>query len=195
MNEKIILTDCDGVLLDWLSGFHSYMADLGYEKKVDGIYSISETYGIEYKKSKEFVCSFNKSDAMATLPAIREAEKYLPMLAELGYKFKVITSQTDDARGKILRTFNLLQEFGLIFDEVEILGCGDDKDEALEPYRDSGMFWVEDKPENADVGSKLGLRSLLMVHDHNEDYVHEDVEFVYSWKDVYDKVAEQEIMG
>jgi hypothetical protein len=45
-NDKVILTDCDGVLLDWEYSFSSWMDSKGYEP-VDGyrdIYNVNERY-------------------------------------------------------------------------------------------------------------------------------------------------------
>ncbi len=36
--NNIILTDCDGVLLDWENSFHDWMYDNGYKKVVEGVY-------------------------------------------------------------------------------------------------------------------------------------------------------------
>ena len=44
MKQKIILTDCDGVVLDWEEGFSVWMEHHGH-KKVDGyqfVYNIGE---------------------------------------------------------------------------------------------------------------------------------------------------------
>ena len=47
-----------------------------------------------------------------------------------------------------------------------------------------GLFWIEDKPENADVGNQLGLKSILMEHGHN---MHHECEYpvVQNWKQIY----------
>ncbi len=68
-----------------------------------------------------------------------------------------------------------------------ILGCGDDKDEALEPYRDSGYIWVEDKVKNAELGVELGLDSILMEHSFNMN--HETIKLAKNWKDIYEYIT------
>ncbi len=80
---------------------------------------------------------------------------------------------------------NLRKLFGdTAFELVTCLETGADKNEALEPYRDSGCWWVEDKPENAEVGLKLGLRSILMEHGHNMN--HEcPYPIVKNWREIY----------
>ena len=81
---------------------------------------------------------------------------------------------------------NLEKLFGeTVFAKHTILGCGDDKDEALEQYRNSGYVWVEDKVENAIVGAELGLESLVMEHGFN---MNDEGPFtlVKDWKDIYE---------
>ena len=41
MNNKIILVDCDGVLLDWEHSFKLWMKEKGYEVKNDVEYSMA----------------------------------------------------------------------------------------------------------------------------------------------------------
>ena len=53
---------------------------------------------------------------------------------------------------------------------------------------ESGCIWVEDKPENADLGVKLGLDSYLMSHPHNIDYVG-SATCVNNWKEIYNKIV------
>jgi mono/diheme cytochrome c family protein len=61
---------------------------------------------------------------------------------------------------------------------------GADKDLALAPYAGSGLYWVEDKTENADLGHRLGLRSILMEHGHNMN--HEcPYPVVKNWREIY----------
>jgi hypothetical protein len=81
---------------------------------------------------------------------------------------------------------NLNKLFGdTAFELVTCLETGADKHEALEPYRDSGCWWVEDKPENAEVGHKLGLRSILVEHGHNMNHVNEHFPVVKNWREIY----------
>jgi hypothetical protein len=69
------------------------------------------------------------------------------------------------------------------------LETGADKNEALEPYRDSGCWWVEDKPENAEVGHELGLKSILMEHGHNMSHANEQIPVVKNWREIYEIIT------
>ena len=45
-NYKIILTDCDGVLLNWEDAFHQWMQDQGLIVKHRGVYEMEIAYDI-----------------------------------------------------------------------------------------------------------------------------------------------------
>lgn len=189
-SDKVILVDCDGVLLDWKYGFYKWMLDHGYKIVEQNRYEVSETFGIPKEKGKELVQNFNESAAIGYLPALRDAVKYVKKINEEGgYVFHCITSLSTDPYAGKLRKKNLEKLFGKnVFEKLVCLECGADKDDALLPYKDSGCIWVEDKPENAIVGDTLGLKSVLIRHDFNKDFVHNNIEKVSSWKEIYDMV-------
>lgn len=192
MNEKVILVDCDGVLLDWEYAFGSWMQRHGYEVKVNGVYKMDVKYGLERKEAKRLIRMFNESAAIRKLPPLRDAIKYVKKLhEEHGFIFHAITSLSTDQYAQHLRTKNLRELFGdTAFEKYVYLDTGADKDEELEVYADTGCFWVEDKVENAHVGANLGLKSILMAHEHNADvFIEEDVVRVGNWKEIYDMVV------
>jgi len=63
---------------------------------------------------------------------------------------------------------------------------GANKDEALEPYRDSGYLWVEDKIENAELGLRLGLDPVLIHHPWNANYNNDHISIYANWKQLYE---------
>ena len=194
MKEKVILTDCDGVLLDWGYSFDQWMARHGYEvnPNFNTNYAMAQRYGMEKKDAKRLIRMFNESATIRKLPPLRDAIKYVKKLhEEHGYVFHAITSLSNDQYAQHLRTKNLIEMFGpTVFERYIYLDCGADKDEILYKYKDTECYWVEDKIDNAEVGLKMGLKSLLMVHDHNRTYDGE-AEKVYSWRDIYNRVLEQ----
>lgn len=191
IKDKLILCDCDGVLVDWMYGFTKWMKQHGYEIQVEGEYDIAKTFGITKAEGKRLSRHFNESAAMGWLPSLRDAVKYVRKLhEEHGYVFHCITSLSLDEYAGKLRKKNLEALFGkTVFEKITCLDTGADKDEALEPYRDSGCFWIEDKVENAELGVELGLETILIEHDHNKDYENEHIQIVGYWKEIYDLIV------
>jgi hypothetical protein len=192
MKNKIILTDADGVLLDWEYAFDVYLRTHGFNKVEGGElkYSIGKRYGIEPEQGKKLVKIFNESAHMGFLPPLRDAMFYVKRLhEEHGYVFHCITSLSKDENAQELRKMNLKKLFGeTAFEKFIFLDTGADKDEVLEAYRGTGFYWVEDKTTNAQVGHELGLKSLLMEHGHNMDHT-TSFPKVKNWKEVYEIIT------
>jgi FMN phosphatase YigB (HAD superfamily) len=194
MKDKVILVDCDGVLFDWEYSFDQWMKRHGYTIKETGNYLMDVKYGLERAETKRLIRMFNESAWIRKLPPLRDAIHYVKKLhTEHGYIFHAITSLSNDQYAQHLRTKNLREMFGdTVFEKYVYLDTGADKDEALEPYRNSGCYWVEDKPENVDTGIKVGLEGILMKHDHNNDYTGTAYQ-VHNWKDIYKLITGENV--
>jgi len=190
MKENIILVDCDGVLCDWEYSFTQWMNHKGYPTSDSTQYNVAKRFNLAGDFGKNVVAEFNDSASIAFLPPLRDAVYYIKRLNMLhGYRFHCITSLSKDKYAQRLRTQNLELLFGKeIFDEFVYLPCGADKDEALAKYKGTECFWVEDKPENAEVGENLGLNSILVAHEHNA-YYDGDIPRFWKWKHIYNHIT------
>ena len=190
MNQKIILTDCDGVCLDWEWAFmqwmsHNGMNPVGEDWKLK--YKVSERFGVSQEEGNRLTSQFNSSAAIAFMPPLRDAQWFIKKLSEQhGIKFVAVTSLHDDPYAQQLRTQNLKKLFGDAFVEFHYLGCGADKDEILEElsYKYPQAPWIEDKPINADVGASFGFETYLMEHGHNMNYRGPALK-VTNWEQLY----------
>jgi FMN phosphatase YigB (HAD superfamily) len=187
--DKLILTDVDGVLLDWESAFHDWMESQGFERNGIATYDMHVAYGQKKAHIKALIREFNNSAWMCCLEPLRDAVEGVATLALKGYRFGAITSLSLDPYAARLRKQNLMMHFGDVFDFVTCLDTGADKDEALAPFKDSGLFWIEDKPENAALGANLGLTSLLVAHPHNADFTCEGVKSVDNWAQIVEIIS------
>jgi hypothetical protein len=70
------------------------------------------------------------------------------------------------------------------------LDTGADKDSALKPYQNSGLYWIEDKKVNCELGHELGLKSILMEHGHSLDYHHPAIPVVKNWREIYNTITD-----
>ena len=169
--NKVILTDADGVLLNWEYAFTCWMEQHGHTQveNANFLYNIGQRFGLESNNmGHRLVKQFNESAAIGFLPALRDAVYYVKRLhEEHGYTFRCITSLSLDKNAY--------------------------KDEALEQYRDSGLYWIEDKLSNAVCGQDLGLKAILIEHGFNmNDELPEGMIKVVNWKGIYDHVVANE---
>lgn len=190
--NKLILVDCDGVLLDWEYAFSVWMEEHGHEKQPGSefTYDMGDRYGISKDQGRKLIKIFNESAAIGFLPPLRDAMFYVKRLhEEHGYVFHCITSLSLDVNAGRLREMNLRKLFGkTAFERIVCLDTGADKHEALGEYKNSHCYWIEDKPENADVGHALGLQSILVEHGHNMN--HEcPYPIVKNWREIYEIVT------
>jgi len=193
MNEKVILTDADGVLLDWEWAFNVWMEEHGFTVVPDGKlkYNIGQRYNISNDQGKRLIKMFNESAAIGFLPALRDAQHYVKRLhEEHGFIFHCITSLSKDNNAQKLRKMNMRKLFGeTAFDKFFILDTGADKDEVLAHYKNTECWWIEDKIDNCVAGLEQGLKPLLMEHGHNMDYVHPEIPRVRNWKEIYETIV------
>lgn len=192
--KKIILTDCDGVILNWEYAFCTWMEQHGYVQIENGNreYDIATRFGISKVEAKAKVKVFNESAAIGFLPALRDAMFYVKRLhEEHGYEFHCITSLSLDPSAYKLRKMNLEKLFGpTAFTRLICLDTGADKDEALEEYKNSGLYWIEDKMENAIAGQRVGLKSILIEHGFNmNDKIPEGMFKALNWKEIYNHIT------
>ena len=194
MKDRVLLVDADGVLLNWEYAFAIWMEAHGFEKVPGGDlnYDIGERYNISWEQGKKLIKMFNESAAIGFLPPLRDAMYYVKRLhEEHGYVFHCITSLSTDVNAQRLREMNLNKLFGeTAFEKVVCLDTGADKNYALEEYANSGLWWVEDKPENAEVGLDLGLKSVLMEHGHNMHHTNERIPVDKTWRELNELITQ-----
>jgi len=195
--SKIILTDIDGVVLNWEYAFGEYMEFQGHQP-VEGhnkYYSVRQKYNLPTDASGDLVIkTFNESAAIGFLPPLRDAQYFIKKLHEQHqYQFIAITSLSLLPYAQQLREKNLKKLFGdNCFIEVNCLDTGADKDEILDVYAREypGAYWIEDKPQNADVGIALGLKSILVEHGHNMNY-NGQAKVVVNWEEIYNILVQR----
>jgi FMN phosphatase YigB (HAD superfamily) len=193
MDTKIILTDVDGVLLDWFAGFKSWMSDHGHEEIAEQAelhWDLGHRYGKDDAEIFNLVEEFNHSEEIKNLTPIRDAQYWVGRLEEEGFKLHCVSSLSDSERAERFRLWNLYQLFGEdVFDDIVCLPILQCKRDYLSKFKDSGMFWIEDNIKNAEVGHELGLKTLLMNHGYTQSYNNPEIPLVNDWSHIYDIVA------
>lgn len=189
--EKIILVDCDGVLLDWKYAFQTWMETMHQTEPVaNGNVDIAGDYDMSPIRMEDYIREFNNSAAIGFLPPLRDSVYYVKQLYKKhGFQFQCITSLSDHSHAQKLRQQNLEHLFGKnIFTDYKYLDTGAPKDEVLREYEYSDCFWIEDKIENARAGENVGLDPILVAHDYNKNDF--DIPRFWKWKDIYQHILE-----
>ena len=194
-SNRIILTDVDGVLLEWENHFTKWMITRGHKLKED--------YKSEYDMGKRFIFysnvfnedpnyiklairEFNKSAWMATQPPMPESQTWVKLLHAEGWTFIPISSQTSDIPAQEIRKRRLEELFGeYAFYNFHILETGQEKDDVLAEFHGTNLWWIEDKWTNAMAGLKYGLKPLFIDHPYNREYSHPDITRVNNWQDIH----------
>jgi 5'(3')-deoxyribonucleotidase len=193
MYDNVIVTDIDGVMMNWEHGFHMWMLDNGYQEKNVGFYDIQDKYGISVDEANSLMNSFNESAALRRLPPIRDAIKYVRKLhEEHGYVFHGITAIPDTRDMYEARMENIHNLFGkTVMERLTLCGSSTNKKKLLGRYDGSECYWLEDLSLNASYGIEYGLRPILMDHHYNKnDVLHSRIKRVYNWKEIYLLITE-----
>ena len=198
-SNRIILTDVDGVLLEWEHHFTKWMLQrtLFDERGAryhpyrllpnkENTYEMAERFGLTKNEVRKEIREFNRSAWMGTQRPMLESQTWVKLIAAEGWTFIPITSQTSDKPAQELRKRRLGELFGAhIFTNYHILGTGADKDSALAEFHGTGLYWVEDKPHNALAGLNYGLKPILIDHPYNRDFNHPEIIRVSNWKEIH----------
>jgi len=190
--EKLIVTDVDGVLVNWEGHFHDYMKSHGHERAYDGSGSYwkeAEYSHLSQDEARKMVYHFNTSAWMIDVPPLRDARSGVARLVDAGYRFIAVTAMGLDPYAKQIREINLERLFGYDTFEDVIVTDMYDPDSKVEPLRQLNgkgrLLWVEDKPSNAEIGLNLGYETFLMDHLYNQEYDEGgDIQRVNSWADI-----------
>lgn len=199
--RKVILTDCDDVLVDWLGSFEKFMERKEYVKvpNTEHEYSFAVRYNISSLKASELVKEFNESSHIEHLLPFLDSSKYVKKLGYLGFKFIVVTSLGEHPESRTKRIKNLESIFGKVFEDVHCVSLGGSKEHVLKNWADSGYFWIEDHMRHAEAGHELGLRSVLIRRPHNSHYKTDLFPIVgmeNPWKEIYELIcAEYNLMA
>jgi hypothetical protein len=202
-NNRIILTDVDGVLLEWEHHFTEWMLQRSYYNdkneriypytllpNKENTYEMAERFGLTVQQIRKEIREFNKSAWMATQCPMPDSQTWVKLLAVEGWTFIPITSQTSDIPAQLVRKKRLQELFGEgTFKNYFILDTGMDKDSALSEFHNTGLYWVEDKPKNALAGLNYGLKPILIDHPYNRDFNHPDIVRVNNWKQIHEMIA------
>jgi hypothetical protein len=191
--DNVIVTDIDGCVLYYEHSFHMWMIGKGFRKVNSNHYSIAKRYNISETDAENFVRSFNESAMLYRLPPIKDAIKYIRKLHEgHGFVFHAITAVPNEIHVHEARSKNLDNLFGgTVFERIILCDHSAEKPKYLKEYEGTECYWVEDLPQNAEMGLEFGLQPLLMDRSYNKRFSHPSIKRVNNWKEIYEIVTGQ----
>lgn len=195
MTNKFILTDVDGVLLNWGNGFEKWMRanhlKYGIAIPTAGLMdsmNVEEWLGMTYEDTRPIVRDFNNDpDWFPYLEPMADAVDTVSWLKREGYTFVAISACNDDEWHKEARRGNLEKYFPNTFDTIHLVPVGASKEKYLSRYRST--YWIEDHPRHAEEGARLGHMSFLITRSYNRHFKETMAKRVWSWKEIYDCIT------
>jgi len=188
-SKQKILTDVDGVLLDWTSSFEAWLKEtqnIHVEYSTDEtLYDLGQRYGFSQDQITRLIERFNSSAWIGFIKPYKDAVKVVGEFKTNNWHFEAITSSHHDHWASELRRQNLERWFEKAIRRTRCLPTQAPKDDVLKEYEGTGFWWIEDKPENCETGLKYGLRPILMSHPFNEQYNNPEVVRVQNWAEIF----------
>ena len=169
-----VILDCDGVLLDWETGFRKWVLrhrpTTAFASKYPSDWDLSHWIGCTPDESMALIKEFNQSAYFGSLGPMPGAARTLYELERLGHPLFVVTSCSSDPAVRLRRERNFSVIFAAQFQRVICLDLGVSKLETLRAFRMiyGECIWVEDNLKNALDGFTAGHRSFFLRRPHNE---------------------------
>lgn len=175
MKKQPVIFDCDGVLLDWESGFRlwaeaEYHSAFSSEFPLD--WNLSNWIGCSSEQAKIMIHEFNHSDAFGRLLPMPHAARTLYEVDRAGHPIYVLTSCSSDKEVQAQRRKNLAAIFNTEIQRTICLDLGVSKKFSLDGFKEimGECIWVEDNFGNAIAGADAGHRSCFLHRPHNQTY-------------------------
>ena len=183
---KLILTDIDGVVLNWEDRFHEWMEDKGFNRVHSLDYLLHEHYhDVTEERAADLCRHFNSSGWVSDLLPYKDARTGIATFLDAGYTFIGITAMGADPYSRQLRQKNLDDVFGKgAFKDIIITSDSENKESELSQYAGTKTPWLEDKFSNAVAGHKLGLKSYIFTHKYNKEDSYSGITRVDNWAEL-----------
>ena len=187
MHKKLILTDIDGVCLDWQKQFEKFLA-YHYQDKQPTSDPTARRNTLE-KEMEQFI----GSAWQGWCEPLRDAVEILTKFKQEGYQVHGCTAMGSDPYAIALRKMNLERYFPNVFDRLDTteMGAGCTKEAWLEQYRGKDCVWVEDKWINALCGASMGIKTFVMKQSYNAHNNDDRIQKVDNWQQIHYYINKQ----
>lgn len=184
INENVnFVLDIDGVILDYVSGFMSWMRERqGLQTIVapDKIerYDLSPYFHrdgeqITFSEFRERVSQFSLTEEFKHIPAFEGAEEFLQELSNSGFKIHAVTSCGNEVAAKS-RKYCLERYVGWQSNwPLHVLPLGASKQAILSKFPKGRTFFLDDLHSNIQDARKVGLTAIW--HKSAPETVYRDI--------------------
>lgn len=170
-NVKILLTDVDEVLLNWVSAFRDWVGERGEDCQLQG-------------DSDLLVRQFNSSPAFQDIQPRVDSQAVLKRVKRAGYHIVALSSCGDDPVTWKRREECLKMNFSGCIDRLICLPLGARKKDHLRSFPPA--IFIDDAQDNVRDGVEAGHQSYLMQGEvTSEPLERELLPVLRGWKDVF----------
>lgn len=188
LKRSTIISDCDAVLLNWITPFRRWMGEKGFAVVDTNQYDLSLSFNVESRVMSGLIREFCHSDEMRNLKAHSQSDvDAVCALNKMGYKIVVMTMVDDDIKIHQNRILNLRDVYGDCFEDIIFTNCRENKRDALSGFFSYDCYFVEDNVRNYDEGIRQGFHTFLMTRPWNRS-INTDTR-VSSWKEIYKAIS------
>ena len=185
---SLILTDIDGVVLQWESAYENYMKSIGLDPLhfKDRIHKIDpKTLGITFtEESRRFVEQFQSDPIYGNLPPFEDALRGIHRLHSEGWTFIGITCCGTNETIVRLRHENIEKYFPNIFTKIHTLEVYDSKENCLKQYEPA--VWVDDIPRHVLSGINCNHETYWLKRYPDFGHFDPRCSIVSNWDEIID---------
>lgn len=192
--KKTLVTDCDGVLLQWLTHVPDFVEELGLDTshlrdcmKGNQFIPFFDLFAAKNEKEAfERLEAYQESDYLKRLPIMEDgAEKAISNLSK-EYEIIVVTSFSENPKAQRNRAENLELRYGNAISDLICLPQAADKTEVLKDLAKSRdvKIWLDDQIKHVHHGINAGIDSYQYTHGMDCGRNTGEVKEIDSWKKV-----------
>lgn len=165
-----ILSDIDGVVVDWFKGYAQFLVSKGvkYTGKMPSLFTMEDVFP-ELEKPYRFINEYQASDFYKNAPMYSDVKQSLQRLSGYNVPVTFVTSCGDHDEIKQVRTHYLETHLQGLYEGVIFLPLGDDKRSVLSQYTqcDHEVLMIDDQEVVLNVAKDCGLTPVLKTMEYN----------------------------
>lgn len=191
-----LVTDIDGVVLDWHLGFIEYAESKGFklnhEHPHDTYDMAAWFHNMTSEEFRELVVEYNAMDhADTSYPLADAVEGLIHLAEECDWVVEIIalTAFGNDPEQIESRTRILNSMFPNVFDDIHVIGLRECKGDALAELKPD--VFIEDSPNHAIKAKELGVPLVILVeHPYNTGHDFPYVSKEEPWSGIIELMSE-----